>query len=88
MYFTERKYYFYEPSAEERKTVVFVAVIRDGDITTSSAVTIETRDGSATSSLHYEPFAKVAFLSLLSSIVVGIQIWQLGKRFCTFLAGI
>jgi len=59
VFFSERKYYFYEPSSEEHDTVVFVTVIRDGDVTTSSTVAIETRDGSAVSSLHYEPFAKV-----------------------------
>ena len=64
VFFSEKKYYFYEPSKQEKENIVYVTVKRDGDVTKPTSVSLETNDGSALSGRHYEPFARVCFHSV------------------------
>ena len=53
------KFYAKEPPPDVESRLVEIPVFRSGDTSKDSIVTAYTRDGSAKSGIHYEPFAKV-----------------------------
>ncbi len=57
--FMKTKYYVKEPASEQRLKYIEIPVMRAGDPSKVSAVTVHTKDGSARSGIHYEPLAKV-----------------------------
>lgn len=54
------KFYAKEPPSDVESRVVEIPVFRSGDTSKDSIVMAYTRDGSAKSGIHYEPFAKVS----------------------------
>uniref|UniRef100_A0A7M5XNC0 Calx-beta domain-containing protein n=1 Tax=Clytia hemisphaerica TaxID=252671 RepID=A0A7M5XNC0_9CNID len=80
VFFSEKKYYFYEPSKEEKESIVYVTVERDGDVTKPTSVSLETNDGSAISGRHYEPFARMLkFDAGISRLSVPIKLYHSKK---------
>lgn len=57
--FMETKFYAKEPPPDEESRLVEIPIFRSGDTSKDSVVTVYTKDGSAKSGIHYEPFAKV-----------------------------
>ena len=58
--FMNTKFYAKEPPSDVESRVVEIPVFRSGDTSKDSIVMAYTRDGSAKSGIHYEPFAKVS----------------------------
>ncbi|ESO98011.1 hypothetical protein LOTGIDRAFT_174476 [Lottia gigantea] len=77
----ETKYIVKEPMFKEETSIMKVQVIRDGDLSDTSVVSVNTKDGSAESGKDYNPiYKKVTFDKNVSMQEVEIEILYDGQK--------
>lgn len=75
--FMNTKFYAKEPPSDVESRVVEIPVFRSGDTSRDSVVMAYTRDGSAKSGVHYEPFAKkISFANNATKKMVKLRIFH------------